>query len=97
MRDGGQDVLYGMNGLIDHQLTEAVVFLVTVTTRRIAGPRALNFLRLQLDVLGRTSVTLQQSTCNVSVRQHFIRICDYRCGTLILPTRRMRTERISSR
>lgn len=73
MRDGGQDVLYGVDGLMDHQFTKAFV-LVTVTARRIAtGPRALHFLRLQLDVLGRISVGLQQRACNVSERQHFIR------------------------
>lgn len=59
MRDGGQDILYGVDGLMNHQLAEAI-FVVTVITHRIfTGFRVLQFLRLQLDVLGRTSVALQ--------------------------------------
>lgn len=96
MRDGGQDILYGVDGLMDHQLTEAV-FVVTVITHRIfIGFRVLQFLRLQLDVLGRTSVALQHvsnaraTSANVSISFVFA----IRCGTLVPPTRRKRTERI---
>lgn len=53
---------------MNHQLAEAVIIVTVIIHRRIfAGPRARRFLGLQLDVLGRTPVALDnQRMCNVS-------------------------------
>lgn len=60
MRDGGKNVFYRVNGLMNHQLAETIILAVAACCRFLitAFPVLTQSLMLQLDVLRRTSVTL---------------------------------------
>lgn len=60
MRDGGKNVFYRVNGLMDHQLAKTVILAVATRRRFLITAFAIltQFLRLQLDVLRCTSVAL---------------------------------------
>jgi len=71
MRNGGKNVFYRVNGLMDHKLAETVVLAMAARRRFLTAAFAVRTqsLMLQFDVLRRTSVALD----NVNEHQCFVR------------------------